>query len=263
MTNNKGLVFISHSSEDKEYAKILVNLLVASGINNIVCSSLNSYHIPNDENIYDYLEQKLKNNAYVIFLLSENYYNSAASLNEMGACWVLKNQYTTILTPNFEFEEIKGAVNPNKIALKLNDEERLLELINSLKEKFGTDTVVNMEFFRMVETSIEEVNQLAYDEKMDISQPVRVKFESIFPIGETLKIGIRVINNSSDRYILDYLKINLVDSKGYEISQSVSLGKEMLRGEENKVLFLDLEKTEYEYFMHKMEQLDLRYYKDI
>ena len=38
-------------------------------------------------------------------------------MNEMGAAWVLKNDYTTILLPGFEFNEIKGAINPRQIGL--------------------------------------------------------------------------------------------------------------------------------------------------
>ena len=75
-------------------------------------------------------------------MLSNNYYGSPACLNEMGAAWVLKNEYTSILLPKFEYKEIKGAVNPNKIGMKLDDEEELLkkrlgELKNKITERFN------------------------------------------------------------------------------------------------------------------------------
>ena len=78
----------------------------------------------------------------MIFVLSDNYYNSPACMNEMGAAWVLKNEYTSILLPKFEYKEIKGAVNPNKIGMKLDDDDELLkkrlgELKNIISEKFG------------------------------------------------------------------------------------------------------------------------------
>ena len=63
-------------------------------------------------------------------------------MNEMGAAWVLKSEYTSILLPGFEYKEIKGAVNPNKIGMKLDDEEELLkkrlgELKNLMSKEFG------------------------------------------------------------------------------------------------------------------------------
>ena len=47
-TDIPNTLFISHASKDKKYVKELVNLLVPLHIENIVCSSLNGYHIPND-----------------------------------------------------------------------------------------------------------------------------------------------------------------------------------------------------------------------
>lgn len=101
------------------------------------------YTIPLNEDIYDYLASLFHNHAlYVVFMLSNNYYGSPACLNEMGAAWVLKNEYTSILLPKFEYKEIKGAVNPNKIGMKLDDEEELLkkrlgELKNIISERFN------------------------------------------------------------------------------------------------------------------------------
>lgn len=54
----------------------------------------------------------------------------------------MKSEYTSILLPRFEYREIKGAVNPNKIGMKLDDEEELLkkrlgELKNLISKEFG------------------------------------------------------------------------------------------------------------------------------
>ena len=94
-----------------------------------------------NEDIYDYLASLFRDyNIYVIFMLSKNYYNSSACLNEMGAAWVLKSDYTSVLLPGFSYQKIEGAVNPNKIGFKLDDEDeslkrRLGELIHILAER--------------------------------------------------------------------------------------------------------------------------------
>lgn len=141
----KPKIFISHSSLDLDYVEPLVELLADIGLtnDNLFCSSVPDYTIPLNEDIYDYLASLFHNHAlYVVFMLSNNYYGSPACLNEMGAAWVLKNEYTSILLPKFEYKEIKGAVNPNKIGMKLDDEEELLkkrlgELKNIISERFN------------------------------------------------------------------------------------------------------------------------------
>lgn len=141
----KPKIFISHSSADLKYVEPFVELLADIGMtnDNLFCSSVPDYAIPLNQDIYDYLASLFREcKLYVIFVLSDNYYNSPACMNEMGAAWVLKNEYTSILLPKFEYKEIKGAVNPNKIGMKLDDDDELLkkrlgELKNIISEKFG------------------------------------------------------------------------------------------------------------------------------
>lgn len=141
----KSKIFISHSSEDLKYVEPFVELLADIGLTNenLFCSSVPDYAIPLNQDIFDYLASLFHNyKLYVVFMLSNNYYESPVCLNEMGAAWVLKSEYTSILLPGFEYKEIKGAVNPNKIGMKLDDEEELLkkrlgELKNLMSKEFG------------------------------------------------------------------------------------------------------------------------------
>ena len=141
----KAKIFISHSSKDIETISKFVDLLADMGLTSeeLFCSSVPDYSIPLSEDIYDYLASLFRNyDIYVIFMLSRDYYNSPACLNEMGAAWVLKSDYTSILLPGFSYQEIKGAVNPNKIGFKLDDEDeflkkRLGELIHILADRTG------------------------------------------------------------------------------------------------------------------------------
>lgn len=142
-------IFISHASLDKGYVSKLVGLLENIGLNEqqIFCSSETGYDIPLDEDIYDYLKLQFQNHdLHIIFILSDNYYNSVACMNEMGAAWILQNRYTTILLPGFEFKEIKGAINPRQIGLKLDNEltdvkNKLGQLKDSLIDEFGLNKI--------------------------------------------------------------------------------------------------------------------------
>lgn len=137
-------IFISHSSKDVAFVKPLVELIASIGIEpeNLFCASVNGYGVPLNSRIYDYLKEQFENyNLIVIFVLSENYYNSPASLNEMGAAWVLQYKYTSILLPGFEFKQITGAIDPTQISIKLDSDKselklRLSELRNVLINEF-------------------------------------------------------------------------------------------------------------------------------
>ena len=142
-------VFISHSSKDEYYVSALVELLEDIGLkeSQLFCSSIPGYGIPLDQDIYDYLQSQYEQyNLHIFFVLSNNYYESVASLNEMGAAWILRNKYTSILLPGFDFDEIKGAINTRKVALKLdgdlsNVKEKLGQLKDSLIKEFSLDSI--------------------------------------------------------------------------------------------------------------------------
>lgn len=142
-------IFISHSSLDKDYVSDIVELLEDLGIrgNQLFCSSIPGYGIPLDEDIYDYLKQQFQEyDLHIIFVLSDNYYKSPACLNEMGATWVLQKRYTTILLPGFDFKEVKGAIDPTKIAIKLDGDsldvkEKLGQLKDSIVQEFSLTSI--------------------------------------------------------------------------------------------------------------------------
>jgi hypothetical protein len=136
MHNKKPKIFISHSSNDKYYVREIVDLLDYFGLNqtHVFCSSLPGYDIPINKNIFDFLlEQFEEFNLHIMFIHSHNYYLSPISLNEMGAAWALKNNYTSFLLPGFGFNEMRGVVNSSNIAIKLdNDEIEVKDKLNQL-----------------------------------------------------------------------------------------------------------------------------------
>ena len=140
-------IFISHSSEDRDYVNHIAVLLKDMGIatGRVFCSSLPGYSIPVGTNIFDYLRKQFEEyNLSVIIVHSKNYYNSAVCLNEMGAAWVLRKNCTSFLLPGFNFEEMKGVVNNDTIGIKLDDnrddvEDKLNQLYKMIIKEFSID----------------------------------------------------------------------------------------------------------------------------
>lgn len=164
--NKEKKIFISHSSEDKEIVQMFVDLLVHIGLNRdrLFCSSIPGFNIRQGSgDIYDYLRSEFcDNNLFVLFMLSQNYYNSVACLNEMGAAWILNNQYQTILLPGFDFADIKGAINPRSISFKLDDKDNRVSAIGEFKNNI-------IDFLQMdhVDSSIWDYNRERFFKGID------------------------------------------------------------------------------------------------
>ena len=167
MSQKSPKIFISHSSLDKEYVTYLVDFLESIGLTQeqLFCSSVPGYGIPLDEDIYDYLKRQFKeHNLHVILVLSNNYYQSVACMNEMGAAWVLQNRYTVILLPGFEFKEIQGAINPRQIGLKLDSDltevkEKLGQLKEVLSQEFGLSHIPDVRWEQKRDSFIDTITK--------------------------------------------------------------------------------------------------------
>lgn len=157
-------IFISHSSQDEKYAEALVNFLEDIGLraDSIFCTSVAQYGVPLGEDFNIRIkEQFTQFDTFVIFLFSDNYYKSVACLNEMGAAWVLQKDYMSILLPGFEFKEIKGAINPTRIAIKMDEKEvkyRLKEFRDKMIDLFHLNSVEERKWNRCVENLLASIN---------------------------------------------------------------------------------------------------------
>lgn len=136
------LVFISHSHEDEDFVVAFVNLLEDMGFtkDTLFCSSMREYGIPLSGDIFETIRGLfLEHDLYVIFIHSPRFYGSPVSLNEMGAAWVLKTDFCSILTNDMEYGKMKGVVNNAKLSIKVDDKEApalLNDLYKHLKTLF-------------------------------------------------------------------------------------------------------------------------------
>lgn len=125
------MVFISHSSKDKDFVEALVVLLEDLGMDstNVFCSSIDGYGVGLSQDIFETLRSLFnEHNLFVIFIHSPRYYKSPVSLNEMGAAWVLKTDFCSFLTSDMEFSNMSGVVNDSKISIKVSHRYNLQQL---------------------------------------------------------------------------------------------------------------------------------------
>jgi hypothetical protein len=135
-------IFISHSSKNKEYGNEFVDLLTGVSVSgeDIIFTSNDAYGIPIGENIFQWLKSRIAEKPHVIYLLSPEYYQSVACLNEMGAAWVIENKHTMIFTLDFQlnsYEFQNGAIDPREIGFYINNQNKLIAFIDSLRNDFN------------------------------------------------------------------------------------------------------------------------------
>lgn len=194
-------IFISHSSRDIAFVRPLVDLFGHIGLTseNMFCSSIPGYNIPLGKNIYDYLKILFQNyNLRVIFVLSDNYYNSPISLNEMGAAWVLQNQYTCVLVPQFDFGDIKGVIDQMHISIKLDSDKaelksRLNELRSTLIQELKLKNSLSLQNIWEIHRDefIDKVNstEIYWKNLRQLKEQNRPLSEWIFPLQKLVEIN--------------------------------------------------------------------------
>lgn len=239
-------LFISHAEKDSSMIEKFIDLLYHIGIpeKSMFCSSISELGVPIKEDIYEYLRNLLDSEQVIpIFMLSDNYYSSAACLNEMGAVWIKQTDYFTFLLPNFEFSKIKGAINPSKkgIPLYFKSERELQNLKNDLNQfreemtnLFGVEK--NEHWERKRDEFITQIKKIKIDsEVMDID----LEACEGYCIGEFEHEGCKVIFDKNKSKISS--KINFKKTKAKICSIVIHVGEINLSNLiENKNLIFDL-----------------------
>lgn len=146
--DGRKLIFLSHRSSDKVYGDALRDFITGLGVQNnqLIYTSHPLHKIPLDKNIYDYLRENINSQIFMIILWSDDYLESPACLNEMGAAWVTQSDYTNIYVPTFSFGNPKYhecAVDTRKMGAVLNGNSHckanLIELKNKIQTMFGIE----------------------------------------------------------------------------------------------------------------------------
>ena len=93
-------------------------------------------------------------------MLSKNFYQSPACLNEMGAAWVKQSNYFSVLLPSFKHKEMKGVINLNEQTLDLCDPVRLTELSNTFRQVWTQLPIENKRWTSLQYKFVEDMKKI-------------------------------------------------------------------------------------------------------
>ncbi len=134
-------VFISHATIDKDYGQALKNLLKTLMPNQRFFYSSSEFDgVQANQNINESIKNEIRNDAYVIFLLSDHFYSSAACLNEMGAAWISGNKYALVILPGFDIggdDFRRSLIDIHQKVVCIWNQADILQLAESLLSEFG------------------------------------------------------------------------------------------------------------------------------
>lgn len=138
-------VFISHASKDVNVVEEMIEILESIGLdsNQIFCTSFEGYGIGLGENFLDSIKGELASDSLVIFMLSQNFYESPVCLCEMGASWVLAKEHIPILVPPLDYSDVKGVI-PLTQGFKINESLKLNLFKEKMEKVFSIDNVMSM-----------------------------------------------------------------------------------------------------------------------
>jgi len=136
-------IFISHAKKDEKLVDAFMDLLT-SGLNinsdQVFCASLEGQGVTTGEDFIDFIKDEIETAEVVISILSENYYESAFCICELGASWVIAGKHMPIIVPPMEFSDIE-AVLVGLHAREIDNGSDLSEIKDELESLLSLEVI--------------------------------------------------------------------------------------------------------------------------
>jgi TIR domain len=134
-------VFVSHSSQDRQLAELLVDLLRSAlnlGADTIRATSVDGYRLPGGADVDDQLRDELLGAPVFIGVLSPLSLSSAYVLLELGARWGGRRQLIPLLAPGMNAHALQGPI-VNLNALSCESPSQLHQLVLEVGNALGVE----------------------------------------------------------------------------------------------------------------------------
>ena len=158
-------LFVSHSSKNIEFVRLLVNLLRSAlnlSANEIRCTSVDGYRLPGGANTIEQLRCEVHDAQAFIGVISAESLESMYVTFELGARWGAQKHLLPILTPGTDPSFLSGPISGIN-ALQCDNAAEIHQLISDL----GTELNVKIEPASVYQHQIDEILQYSQSNKSD------------------------------------------------------------------------------------------------
>lgn len=156
-------IFISHNSKDAIKIEELVKSLKILKKEVFYSSKASTNNIGFGQDFYEKIKEEISNSEVVLFMVSDNFYNSIPSLIEVGMAYSLGKKMIPIGLKGGDYRKLlKGAFNTNQRLICLDNEPDIGDLLMELVPgtKFS-------EIKDLVDTIVLSINNIEANENKD------------------------------------------------------------------------------------------------
>lgn len=150
-------IFISHSNTDSEIAKLILELFrFALDISKkeIRCTSVDGYRLSGGANVDSTLKNEVLKTDILIALISEESFDSAYVLFELGARWGTGKSLIPLLLPGMEANNLRGPIKGLN-ALTCNTASQLHQLVSEVANLLGLKAKEPSEYLDKIDEILE------------------------------------------------------------------------------------------------------------
>jgi len=133
-------IFVSHSSNDTELVKVLVDLLEKAfsfGQDDIRCTSLPGYGLESGAHTSTTLQQELRGSQVVLGVLSQSGRHSDWVLFELGAAWGMGKRVIPLLF-GIDYKDLPGPL-AERNAVNASNHSEISEMVETVKKALGLE----------------------------------------------------------------------------------------------------------------------------
>lgn len=134
-------IFISHATRDQELVEAVVEfLLLGSGVSGdqIFYSSGAGTGVPAGARFNSYIRSRVEDSSLIVAIISPSFQESAFSTAEVGAAWVLEENFFPLMVPGYSHHELEGVLVGVQVP-PLNSAEALAELHDRVCDALGLE----------------------------------------------------------------------------------------------------------------------------
>lgn len=206
-------IFISHNSKDKDKIDELVICLRLLNCEVFYSSESSTNSIEFGEDFYEKIKKEILNSDIVIFMVSNNFYESIPSLIEVGIAYGVGKRMIPVGFESGNYEKVlKGVFNTNKRLSCLDSENDILQLLHDIS---GSNDIIAINKFakKIFNTTIKE-NKHSIESKNKVEDEIAATFTVDTKLSE-----LDIVNKIKNLRSTDYIFIKyIVETRSYDFS---------------------------------------------